>query len=102
MTIKEALTSTVNFSLPENRVEKALIDADLDGTAVYDKTAEKAIDLCMAGLLLTLITSADITEDDVSIKLPSRDVLLSIRTALINKWNPVVIVKPTVTQKLFW
>jgi hypothetical protein len=102
MTIKEALTSTVNFSLPANRVEKALIDADLDGAADYDKTAEKAIDLCMAGLLLTLITSADVTEDDVSIKLPSRDVLLKIRTSLIDKWAPPIVEKKATVRQRFY
>jgi len=103
MTIKEALTSTVNFSLPDNRIEKALIDADLIGTADYDKTAEKAIDLCMAGLLLTLMTSADKTEDDVSIKLPSREFILRTRTALIEKWiEPEVVQKATVTRRYIW
>jgi hypothetical protein len=104
MTIKEALTSTVNFSLPANRVEKALIDAELDGTATYAKTDEKAVDLAMAGLLLTLMTSADVTEDDVSIKLPSRDVLRSLRNDLIAKWpdTPVVEKKPSVKQVNFW
>lgn len=97
MTIKEALKSTINFAIPENRVEKALIDAGLDGDAVYAKTDERAIDLSMAGLLLTLITSADITEDDVSIKLPSRDVLASVRLTLLDKWG-LGAGKPTVRR----
>ncbi|MCZ4244975.1 DUF6706 family protein [Pedobacter punctiformis] len=105
MTIKEALTSTVNFPLPDNRINKALIDAELVGTSDYDKSNERSVDLCMSGLLLTLITSADTTEDDVSIKLPSRDVLLSVYSALRKKWGEVdelAPVKPTVTQRLFW
>jgi hypothetical protein len=104
MTIKEALTSTVNFSLPANRVEKALIDAELDGTATYAKTDEKAVDLAMAGLLLTLMTSADVTEDDVSIKLPSREFILRTRLALIEKWpEPAsAAAKPSVKQVNFW
>jgi hypothetical protein len=105
MTIKEALISTVNFSIPNNRVEKALIDASLSGDAIYAKDAEKAVDLCMAGLLITLLTTADVTEDDVSIKLPSRDVLLKVRAALLIKWgesDKPVVAKPTVKQKLIW
>jgi hypothetical protein len=103
MTIKEALTSTVNFSIPQNRIEKALIDAALDGSADYAKANEQAVDTCMAGLLLTLITSADVTEDDVSIKLPSRDVLMKVRTSLIDKWAPVVTeAKPTVKRVFLW
>ncbi len=102
MTIKEALISTVNFLIPDNRVEKALIDAGLDGGAIYTQADEKAIDACMSGLLLTLITSADVTEDDVSIKLPSRDVLMAARKALIEKWDPVVAEKPAVKRVRFW
>jgi len=109
MTIKEALLSTVSFSLPNNRIDKALIDADLIADEIYSKAAEKGVDLCMAGLLLTLLTVADVTEDDVSIKLPSRDVLLKVYATLLNKWGvnnpfePVVAVpKPRVTQKFIW
>lgn len=87
MTIKEALTCTVNFPLPANRIEKALIDAELTGTDSYSKEHERSVDLCMSGLLFTLLTSADIAEDDVSVKLPSRDVLLAVYSALMKKWG---------------
>lgn len=107
MTIKEALLSTVSFNLPNNRIDKALIDADLIADEIYSKDAEKGVDLCMAGLLLTLLTVADVTEDDVSIKLPSRDVLLKVYATLLNKWgviNPLDPPKagPTVKQVLIW
>ncbi|MOA67710.1 hypothetical protein D3C78_1950070 [compost metagenome] len=57
----------------------------------------------MAGLLLTLITSADEAEDDVSIKLPNREVLLKACSALYSKWgleNPFApaVAKPIVRQ----
>ncbi|WP_183560682.1 DUF6706 family protein [Mucilaginibacter sp. SP1R1] len=105
MTIKEALTSTVNFALPDNTIEKALIDGDLNGTDAYTKSDARAVGVCMAGLLFTLITSADITEDDVWIKLPQRDVLLKVYSALCNKWgipNEFAPEKPIVKQILFW
>ncbi len=98
MTIKEALASTVNFRLPDKRIEKALIDADLDGSSVYIKSNERDIDLCMAGLLLTLVTSGDWTEDDMSIKLPSRDVILSVYSALRKKWGMPDEFAPTPEQ----
>jgi hypothetical protein len=107
MTIKEALISTVNFAIPDNRIEKALIDASLSGSAIYAKDAERAIDMCMAGLLLTLMTTADVTEDDVSIKIPDRAQLLKVYSFLLKKWgetDPTVtpVAKPTVTQRLLW
>ena len=80
-----------------------MIDAALIGESTYAASDAQAVDMCMAGLLLTLITSADVTEDDVSIKLPSRDVLMKVRTSLIEKWAPVVVAtKPTVKQVRFW
>jgi hypothetical protein len=105
MTIKEALTSTVNFPLPETAIEKALIDGDLIGTDTYAKEDAKAVGICMAGLLFTLITSADVTEDDVWIKLPQRDVLLKVYSAICSQWGiPDLLApaKPTVKQVRFW
>jgi hypothetical protein len=105
MTIKEALAATVNFPLPGNAIDKALIDGDLDGAATYAKTDAKAVGVCMAGLLFTLITTADVTEDDVSIKLPQRDVLLKFYSALCTQWglsNPFAVQGPTVKQIRFW
>jgi hypothetical protein len=105
MTIKEALTSTVNFPLPDTAIEKALIDGDLTGSDPYAKEDAKAVGVCMAGLLFTLITSADVTEDDVYIKLPQRDVLLKVYSALCSQWGiPDVFApaKPTVKQVFIW
>lgn len=105
MTIKEALTSTVAFTLPANRIEKALIDAGLPSEDVYSKANEKDVDLAMLGLLFTLLTVADLSEDDVSVKLPSRDVLLKAYAAICEKWgveNPLSAAKPIVRQRLIW
>lgn len=105
MNIKEALTSTVAFKLPENRIEKALIDNDLIGTADYTKVNEKAVDLAMIGLLFTLITAGDEREDDVSLSLPGKDVLLKAASALYNKWglkDPFAIPGPTIRRIEGW
>ncbi|WPU91797.1 DUF6706 family protein [Mucilaginibacter sabulilitoris] len=105
MTIKEALTSTVNFPLPDTAIEKALIDNDLNGSETYAKSDAKAVGVCMAGLLFTLITSADVTEDDVWIKLPQRDVLLRAYSSLCRKWgipDEFAVPTPTVKQVRLW
>ena len=107
MTKKEALISIINFTLPDSRIEKALIDAELDGTSVYAKTDEKSIDLCFLGLLFTLITSADISEDDVSLKIPQRDVLLKLYSALCKKLGisdpfETTVPQPKVKMIGFW
>ena len=89
ITIKEALIGTVNFPLPDFRIEKALIDSVLDGEAVYAKTDEKAVDLAMAGLLLTLATSGNITEGGFKLDMPNADSLRSLRITILNKWGIV-------------
>jgi hypothetical protein len=105
MTIKEALTSTVNFPLPDTAIEKALIDGDLDGSATYAKSYAKQVAVAMTGLLFTLITSANLTEDDVAIVLPSRDILLKVYSAICNQWgipDAFAPAKPSVKKIAFW
>lgn len=104
MTIKEALKSTINYPLPDLTLDKALIDADIDGTADYTKADTKGVDLCAAGLLFTLLTSADIKEGDYSLTLPSRNTLLLIYSALVKKWGQpdLLVPKPTVKGLSVW
>lgn len=101
MTIKEALLDTVSFDIPVGRIDKALIDADLNGAAVYTKADEKAVDLCAAGLLLTTIRNKRVSEDDVTIEGPELSLLKMAYSALMRKWglpDPFAAEKPTVKQ----
>jgi hypothetical protein len=105
ITVKEALTSTVAFQLPDTAIQKALIDGRLNGAALYTESDARPVAVAMTGLLFTLITTADVTEDDVSIKLPQRDVLLKVYSALCTQWgipNPFAPAKPTVKKIAFW
>jgi hypothetical protein len=87
ITIRKALTSTVNFPIPVERVEKALIDSGLDGDTIYAKADEKAVDLAMAGLLQTLITSGTVKEGGFTREMPAAAVLRSLRNDLLHKWG---------------
>lgn len=106
MTKKEALKSVINFPLPDNTLDKALIDADVTGSDTYTKTDSKAIDLCAAGLLLFLITSSDLKEGDFSRTLPSEGKLKTAYTLLVNKWGePNLLIstdQPTITGIQPW
>lgn len=106
MTKKEALKATINFPLPDNTLEKALIDAGVTGNAAYAITDSKAIDLCAAGLLLFLITSSDLKEGDFARTLPSEGKLRMAYTLLVNKWGePNLLIKeeqPTITGIRPW
>lgn len=87
VSIKEALTSMVNFPLPTARVITALINAKLDGDAIYAAGDERAVDLCMAGLLLTLATSGKVQEGGFTREMPSAEALRGLRKDLLNKWG---------------
>lgn len=103
MTIKEALIDTISINLPAGRIDKALIDAELNGSSDYTKADEKAVDMVWAGLLLTTIQVTEVREDDVSIKYATD--LKGIYSALMSKWgldDPFAVARPVVKQKLFW
>ncbi|KEQ31189.1 hypothetical protein N180_02775 [Pedobacter antarcticus 4BY] len=89
LTIKEALTSLVDFTIPRSRVLKALIDANLDGSAIYNKKDEMLVDLCMAELLLSLLPYKRITEGGYTVELPSPIDMRIVRSALLKKWGIV-------------
>ena len=105
MTIKEALIiKAKSLSISSDEIDLALLEAGLDGSAVYNPATDaKSVDLVYAGLLLTIIHVTEVREDDVSIKY-STD-LKGIYSWLMRKWglpDPFALVKPTVKQKLFW
>lgn len=102
LTKKEALKSVVNFQLPDQLIEKVLIDRSIDGEAPYTKADVEDIDLAMAGLLFSLLTSADQTEGDWSVKLPERSTLLKVYSALCTRHgihDEFAAPKPRVTRR---
>ena len=104
MTKLEALKSTINFPLPELIFSKALIDAELDGTAEYTSLDTKADDLAALGLLFVLLTSADIKEGDYAISL-DRGQLLRLYSYICSKHgvpNLLAAAKPTVKAVSVW
>lgn len=92
VSIKEALVGTVNFPLPPARIITALINAELDGDADYSKGDEQSVDLCMAGLLLTLATSGNITEGGFKREMPNADALRGLRKDILAKWGIIEVV----------
>lgn len=105
ITKKEALIYTVLFPLPDTAITKVLIDRGLDGDAQYTMGDAKDIDLCMAGLLFSLLTAPDEVEGDWSVKLPSRELLLKSYSALVTRWgekDEFAPGKPTVRGRMPW
>jgi len=105
MTNKEALISLIDFTLPEGKITKALIDSDIDGDAIYSSADERIIDLAMAGLLISYVSAKKITEGDWSIEMPSRADLISLISFLYRKHklkDPYAPAKPSVRAVKAW
>ena len=104
MTKREALKATINFPLPDQIIDKAMIDVGIDATAEYTVNDTKDIDLCTAGLLFILLTSPDIKEGDFSRTLPDRSQLLNVYSAICKRWNVpnLLVTKPTVKAVSVW
>lgn len=105
MTIKEALTTkTQSLSLGAGVLDLAILEAGLNGSAVYTPDTDgKAVDLVWAGLLLTTIQLTEVKEDDVSIKYATD--LRGIYSSIMRKWNlpdPFAPARPTVKQVRVW
>lgn len=74
MTNKEALLAVVQTSVPDNSVEKALVDAEIVAGEQYSPSQMKEIDLCAIELLRGLLSTPDISEGQYSIKLDRKAV----------------------------
>lgn len=104
MTKKEALIAVIQVSVPDVTVEKALIDAGIDGSESYSSSSEKDIDLCAVKILQGLQSVPNISEGGMSITYNLagiRSVLLSLAT----KHSLTQILseyKPSITGKSVW
>jgi len=87
MTNLEAVKGTVglNYPLDASVYSKAMIDAAIEPEGVYSKENAKAVDVCAASLILTLLTSPDLREGGYQVTLADRTVLLNVRKALLSK-----------------
>jgi len=89
MTNLEAVKGTVglNYPLDANTYQKAMIDAGIVPDAAYSKEQEKAVDVCAASLILTLLTSPDLREGGYQVSLTDRATLLNVRKAILSKYG---------------
>lgn len=89
MTNLKALQSTIgsNYPFADETYLKALIDANINPTADYSSTNTKVIDLCVAGLIPTLILAVDLKEGGYSVTVGDRAALLALRKSILNKYG---------------
>jgi hypothetical protein len=87
LTKKQALRGKINYELPDDAYEIALIEAGLNGDDEFTADDAKDIDLCAAGLILIVLTSANESEGGYSISISDRAGLLKIRSLILKKWG---------------
>ena len=68
-TVLKTLKSKINFPLSEESFLTSLIEAGLDGTAIYTKEMKKDVELAAAELILVACTSGNVTEGGYSLTL---------------------------------
>lgn len=85
-TIKKALQSIINYPLPEDSFDTALIRFKLDGELPYTESSVKGVDLCAAWLILIVTASADITEGGYSLSIGDKKTLLKTRSLIISQY----------------
>jgi hypothetical protein len=99
VTNKEALIANVGFSVPDNMVEKAMIDNDVTGTTEYAKDAAESIDLCTIPILKRVLSEPDVSEGGYSIRFDRASVEKRLESLLEEN---DMSTGPTVTGKSVW
>lgn len=98
MTNKEALVAALQVSVDDNTLEKALLDNDITGSAVYDKTKAADIDLCAINVLQSILATADVSEGGYSVRYDRTAIQARLQylarlrgvTDMLNNMNPSV------------
>lgn len=104
MTNKEALVAVLRINVPDNSLEKAMIDRGVTAADTYDKANERNIDLCAVDVLHGLLSDPNVSEGGYSISF-DRDAVQQRLLLLAKKHNVSEIInayKPTVTSNKIW
>lgn len=104
MTNKEALIAAVSFSVPDNMLEKALLDRTLTGASTYTSANAEKVDMCVIDLLQRVLSEPDVTEGGYSIRFDRKAVEARL-LYLARKYDQTGILNqltPTVTGKSVW
>jgi len=108
MTNREALIATLEISMPDDTIDLALINAEIDGEAEYTKANQNVVEQCAIPLLYNLYTRVDVREGDYAVSHP--DFFRKVRERLLylaRKHNATDIIDqlnetPTITSKSVW
>jgi len=86
LTNKQAVVSAFAFEVPDNLVEKVMLDRSVTEGDNYDSTLQEDVDLCIADVCLSLVNLASESEGGLSIVFDNKK-LMNLRTQLLRKWD---------------
>jgi hypothetical protein len=87
LTNKEAVLAAFNFEIPDNLVEKAMIDRALSGKANYALSIKETVELTIADVCLLLVNAASESEgSNFSITYDPKK-LMDLRATLLKKYG---------------
>ena len=103
MTIKEALQAIVNYAfISPFAFDKAIVDAGLVASDEYTQQDQKAVDLCAAGLLLTVLISPKVSEGGFSISPGDIQSIKETRSLILKKYSLDDELKPSIKAPKLW
>lgn len=82
MTNKEALIAAVGFTVPDNMIEKAMIDNEVTGTNTYTIDDAESIDLCVIPILQWALSQPNVSEGGYSLSFNREAVQARLDTLL--------------------
>src|SRR5687767_7122833 len=101
MTNKEALIAVLMVSVPDDSIDKTLIDASITADDNYTAGNKQKIGECAIEILQALLSVPDVSEGDLSIKY-DRGAVQKRLGILIEKYTPSVVEKPTIKAVHLW
>ena len=100
MTNLQALQSQVEYDNDE-MFEKALLDNDVTPSSTYCKANKKVIDLALADVYLVMAALPEFKQGSHLQKYDSKT-LLSMRAAILRKYDEVDYQMPTIESRKEW
>lgn len=96
MTNLEALSAACNYPIDTIKIQKILIDNDLNDSDTYTGIT-RAFELATASLYVLIVTSANISEGDLSVSASEKNTLIDLAGGIFVKYGIENPLKPQAT-----
>lgn len=92
----QALAGTVNYPIDDVKLQKILIDRNIDESSNYTGL-NKSFELATADVYVLLITSANISEGGYQISMTDKSNMIKLASGIYSKYGVSNPLKPKVT-----